>query len=83
MILYLQIEEIVKKSFLLPIRSEDHTIYTLNNTLCKELKHRGKKQYMLLVGLSIEDIGWVIKETKITTKYAELKILTLFNTFTQ
>jgi len=83
MISYLQIEEIVKKSFIFPIHSEDHTIYALNNTLCKELKSRGKKQYMLLVGLSIEDIGWVIKETKITQKHTEIKILTLFNTFTQ
>jgi len=83
MISYLQIEEIVKKSFILPIHSEDHTIYTLNNTLCKELKSYGKKEYMLLVGLSIENIDWVIKETKITTKYTEIKILTLFNTFTQ
>ena len=83
MISYLQIEEIVKNSFILPIHSEDHTIYTLNNTLCKEFKSHGKKQYMLLVGFSIEEIDWVIKETKTTPKYTEIKILTLFNTFTQ
>ena len=79
---YLQIEEIIKKSFILPIHSEDHIIYSLNNTLSKELKSRGKKQYMLFVGLSIENIDWVIKETKIPSKYTEIKILILFNTFT-
>ena len=80
---HLKVEDIVSKSHIYPIYSKEKDTNTLNKYMAKSLDMGGEKEYILLVGESMESIEDILSQLKgLHMKPFNIKMLLLFKRIT-